>query len=116
MARPRLEIDWDEVEKLCALHCTAEEIANFINVSTDTLSRRIKEQYNMSFIDYYSKYSHRGNVSLRRKQMELAMSGDRVMLIFLGKNYLGQSDNPDKVELDYKKFNHDKEIDDKKYW
>ena len=33
-----------------------------------------------------------GFVSLRRKQYELAMAGNATMLIFLGKQYLGQSD------------------------
>jgi hypothetical protein len=33
-----------------------------------------------------------GFVSLRRKQYELAMAGNATMLIFLGKQYLGQAD------------------------
>jgi hypothetical protein len=32
--------------------------------------------------------------SLRRAQIKLALSGNAVMLIWLGKNLLGQSDNP----------------------
>lgn len=32
------------------------------------------------------------NASLRRKQFEMAMAGSIPMLIFLGKNYLKQSD------------------------
>lgn len=33
-------------------------------------------------------------VELRRKQFEMAMDGDVRMLIWLGKQYLGQKDNP----------------------
>jgi hypothetical protein len=33
-------------------------------------------------------------VSLRRAQLKLALSGNAVMLIWLGKNLLLQSDNP----------------------
>ena len=40
-------------------------------------------------------------MSLRRKQMELALNGNPAMQIFLGKNLLNQSDNPtqDKIRL-----------------
>jgi hypothetical protein len=33
-------------------------------------------------------------IELRKKQWELAMDGDVRMLIWLGKQYLGQKDNP----------------------
>ena len=33
-------------------------------------------------------------MKLRRKQIEVAMSGNHTMLIWLGKNMLGQSDTP----------------------
>ena len=44
--RPRIEIDFEpggEVEKLCALQCTGEEIAAFVGVNYDTLNSRVKE-------------------------------------------------------------------------
>ena len=31
---------------------------------------------------------------LRQKMLQQALSGDRVLMIFLSKNYLGMSDNP----------------------
>ena len=38
-------------------------------------------------------------LALRKAQWEKAMAGDTKMLIFLGKQYLGQKDTPD-MELD----------------
>ena len=38
MARPKKEIDWEIVRKLCAMQCTGEEIASFIDVDYDALN------------------------------------------------------------------------------
>ena len=46
----------------------------------------------MTFADIYKRLSAPGNVSLRRKQFELAMNGNVTMNIWLGKQKLGQSD------------------------
>lgn len=92
MARPKAEIDWDTVEKLCAIHCTGEEIASIVEVHYDTLANRIKDEFELSFSEYYKKHSARGKMSLRRKQHEVALSGNTTMLIWLGKQYLEQSD------------------------
>ena len=40
MARPKAKIDLAELEKLCAMQCTDEEIAAFFGVSTKTVERR----------------------------------------------------------------------------
>ena len=39
-------------------------------------------------------------MSLRRKQYELALEGDRTMLIWLGKQHLGQSEPYKKTEAE----------------
>jgi hypothetical protein len=44
MARPKAKIDLAELEKLCAMQCTDEEIAAFFGVSTKTVERRRKVQ------------------------------------------------------------------------
>lgn len=84
MARPPLEIDEKLVEGLARIHCTYEEIASVVGCSTDTLARR--------FADLIEQGRQQGKTSLRRKQYEVAMSGDRAMLIWLGKQLLGQSE------------------------
>jgi hypothetical protein len=94
MGRPRLEIDYEILKKLCVLQCTLEEIAGWFEVSPDTIERRIKEQYGVTFAEYYAKASMRGKIHIRRKQMQVAKSGNVTMLIWLGKQYLGQKENP----------------------
>jgi hypothetical protein len=41
--RKRIRIDVGEVEKLCALHVTDEEIAGFLGVSLRTFARRKRQ-------------------------------------------------------------------------
>ena len=92
MARPRKEIDREVVRKLCAMQCTGEEIASFIDVDYDTLNAATKREHKMGFSDYFKKHSANGKISLRRKQYEVATSGNVPMLIWLGKQYLDQKD------------------------
>lgn len=92
MARPRKVIDWPTVDKLCAIHCTCEEIAGILNVSVDTLERAVKREHKMTFAVYFEQKAAHGRMSLRRKQYELAAGGNATMLIWLGKQWLGQKD------------------------
>jgi predicted nucleic-acid-binding Zn-ribbon protein len=91
--RPKKPIDWNLVKSLCKIHCTGEEIADVLDVHYDTLNNRCNEDYDCNFSDYYKKASSGGKMSLRRKQYETAMSGNVPMLIWLGKNILGQKDH-----------------------
>lgn len=90
MARCK-EIDKESFEKLCALLCTLSEIASWFSVSEDTIERWCVRTYGEKFADIYKKYSGKGKIALRRYQMQLAEKYP-AMAIFLGKQYLGQSD------------------------
>tara|TARA_R110002096_G_C14093614_1_gene678011 strand:- start:137 stop:508 length:372 start_codon:yes stop_codon:yes gene_type:complete len=90
--RPLTEIDYKTLDKLCAIHCTGEEIAGILNIDYDTLNRRLEEDGNAGFTDYYKKKSATGKMSLRRKQIEVALEGNPTMLIWMGKQHLDQKD------------------------
>ena len=92
MGRPKIHIDQSQFEKLCNILCTLDDIAGFFDCSQDTIERWCKATYSETFADVYKKKSAVGRVSLRRKQFEVAMSGDRSLLIWLGKQQLGQRD------------------------
>jgi len=84
MARPRKAIDEKQVLNLARVGCAVTEIAALVGCSPDTLQRRFAAVIKEGF-------EHR-NASLRRKQFEAAMKGNTTMLIWLGKQYLGQRD------------------------
>jgi AraC-like DNA-binding protein len=84
VARPRKQIDEALVEKLAALHCTNDEISSVVGCSPDTLERR--------FAGTIKRGRDRGRTSLKRWQWKAAEGGNVTMMIWLGKQYLGQSD------------------------
>jgi hypothetical protein len=76
----------EDVYKLAAIGCTDSDIARWFDIAESTL------KYNFSEI--LQKGREDLKQSLRMAQLKLALNGNAVMLIWLGKNLLGQSDNP----------------------
>ena len=95
LGRPRIEINWVEFDKLCKIQATLLEIAGWFDCSDDTIENRVKEEHGMLFSEYYKRHSSGGKISLRRAQFKAALGGNTTMLIWLGKQYLGQSDRQD---------------------
>lgn len=93
--RPKLEIDWAEVDKMLAAHCTGSEIAAHFGMHPDTLYKRCEQEFRVTFTAYSQEKKSHGKALLRLKQYSEAMKGDRGMLIWLGKNLLKQSDKQD---------------------
>ena len=89
MAARRSEIDLVELEKLCQLACTDEEIAAWFNTSTRTIERRRKEP---RFAEVMARGKAKGRISVRRMQMKLLEQGNATMGVWLGKQLLGQRD------------------------
>lgn len=99
VGRPTKEIDKKKFENLCGLFCTKGEIAAFFDCSEDTIENFCKKTFKCTFSEAFKIYSSAGKVSLRRAQFKKALSGNVPLLIFLGKQYLGQKDNPDVDDL-----------------
>ena len=98
MGRPKLELDWEQFDDLCRMHCTLIEIAAWFNMSEDTIERRIREKHGVTFAELFRTKSVPGKVSVRRKQFQMAMAGNVKMLEHLGEHWLGQS-RVQKVDL-----------------
>jgi hypothetical protein len=84
-----VEIDLAELEKLASMQCTDEEIAHWFNVSTRTIERKRKSP---AFAETIARGKSKGKISLRRSQLKLVEQGNPAMAIWLGKQYLGQTD------------------------
>lgn len=98
--RPKKEIDQEQFERLCGLQCTKEEICSWFAITDKTLDSWCKRTYNDSFSVIFEQKRGKGKISLRRAQWKLAEKS-AAMAIFLGKNYLGQSDNPqDNIDME----------------
>ena len=91
--RPKKPIDYEAVEKLASLMCTQQEIASYLSMGIRTL------QNDPEFMRVFKKGIEKGKMSLRRQQYRQAENGNVTMLIWLGKQYLDQTD---KGQLDEK--------------
>lgn len=89
--RKRIDIDYKQLDKLLGLQSTLKECAFYFDCSEDTIERAIKRDKGMSFNEYREIKRQAGFISLRRNQFQLAEKNPS-MAIFLGKNYLGQTD------------------------
>lgn len=102
MGRPRIPIDWEEFEKLCQIHCTEIEIAEWFSMSVDTLNRVVKRKYKQTFAEVFKYKASKGKMSLRRKMFQTAMGdgrGSGSMQIWLSKQHLGMKE---RIENDVK--------------
>jgi hypothetical protein len=79
-------IDPNEVYKLSSIGMKNSEIAEWFGIDDSTLSYNFKQELLKGKLNL--------NQSLRKAQISLALSGNATMLIWLGRNILGQSENP----------------------
>lgn len=107
MGRPLKEFDTKTFCDLVALGHTQEEICWYFRDDTgkaaniDTLTRWCKRMFGMTFQEFYRQ---NGGMELKRKirkfQLQLCETSAS-MAIWLGKNYLGQTDHIDaRVEFE----------------
>jgi len=86
IGRNKVVIPEEEVAQLSQYHCTNKEMADFYGVPLQTFMD--------NFRDIIDKNRIITKQRLRKAQLDLALKGDRVMLIWLGKQMLGQAENP----------------------
>ena len=58
----------------------------------DTIERRCESEKGMKFAEYHAQKADGGKIAVRRAQHQRAVGGSDTMLIWLGKNWLGQTD------------------------
>ena len=96
MARPRKEIDKKDFESLLVIQCSLAEVTDFFDnklggCSEDTIERWCKRTYKKSFAEIADKKRSLGKISIRRAQFRM-MEKNATALIWVSKQYLGQSD------------------------
>ena len=87
VGRDKVVIPEEQVAQLAQYHCTNKEMADFFGVKLQTFVD--------NFRDIITKNRILTKQRLRKAQLDLALNKhDRVMLIWLGKQMLGQAENP----------------------
>ena len=92
MGTPAFKFDPNQVSIFGMYSATYETMAEYYGVSIDTIARRMKDA-GSDFCRAYKKGAGMGLMKLREAQMAKALSGDSTMLIWLGKQLLGQKDS-----------------------
>lgn len=84
-------IDAYTFEQLCSIQCTLQEIAAFFLVSPAAVENWCIRRYKKPFAECFAQFSAKGKISLRRNQFRMS-ENNPTMAIWLGKQYLGQTD------------------------
>ena len=109
MARPKKTIDFEALNRLLNIGCTGEECASVLNIDYDTLNAICKREKEINFSEYIKKGNYDFKISLRRLQyrsaqgiiktdkddntkMNIIIPPSVTMQIWLGKQFLNQSD------------------------
>lgn len=94
------DITKEQFERLASIMCTSDEIASVFGISYDTLNKWAKKEYNVDGVGQAIKqFNNVGKASLRRTQFKLAEKNAN-MAIFLGKQYLGQTDKAEQTNVE----------------
>ena len=90
--RPAALIDWKAVDRLLQAGCAGTQIAARLGIHANTLYERCRKEHDCDFSDYSQQKREHGETLLLEQQFTIAMQGDKTMLIWLGKQRLGQKE------------------------
>lgn len=85
-------IDWKKVENLIVHGCSGVQIAATLGMHPETLYDRCLKENKRHYSEYSHEFWEKGNAQLHAKQYQMAMKGDKTLMVWLGKNRLKQTD------------------------
>lgn len=91
--RPRVPIDFNQLDKLLELHLSLEDVANFFDCSVDSIKRAVKREKKKTFALYSQQKSLKGKMLLMDRFWDGVKKGNTSLIIFGLKNRCGWHDN-----------------------
>jgi hypothetical protein len=86
-------IDWELVGEYLMAGCSGVEVAAQLGIHENTLYQRCKSDLGVDFVAFKQEKQASGESLLRKVQFDAAIKDkDRAMLIWLGKQRLGQKE------------------------
>lgn len=92
VGRPKKELDWKVLDSILQFGANLIDCSDILNLSEDTIQKRIRDQFDLTFTEYRHRKMSKMRMKLLQKQFDVAMKGSTALLIWLGKQYLGQSE------------------------
>ena len=89
--RPLRDLDVEQIAAAAGIGCTTEEIAAIMKMSPSRFYQRMREDPIIK--DAIEAGREHGKATLRRLQWQGAQKGNSTMLVWLGKQLLGQKDH-----------------------
>lgn len=100
MGRTRAIIDWDKVDHLIVTGSNGVQVAANLGICADTLYRHVESEKGMTFAAYFQEKRSKGDSILHNTQYEVAVkTKNPSMLIWLGKQRLGQRDRDEEANI-----------------
>ena len=94
--------NWDKLDAMLQFKVPLSFCADYLECSEDTIERRIRDEWDMTFSQYHALKMQRTSVKLQQKAIEMAIAGHATMLIFSLKNIANWSDrieSPDPKDM-----------------
>lgn len=105
LGRPKKRVTKEELRKLCEIRCTLKEVAYFFNCSDDTIERRCKQYFKLTFAEFRNACLDASKIVLRRTAFKRAIQGSDSLLKTLLKElnvFDEQSGSHETTDLDRK--------------
>lgn len=85
MARPKIEINWEEIENYMQLGATTDDLVKLTKISESTLKRECKNKFGKQIKELLKENRNILALSLRNELVKKAKSGDTQALIYANK-------------------------------
>lgn len=98
---PKMTFNWEQVGEMFGIQCTITEVCGVLGCCYDTLAKACLADNGFTIAELKESKTSDGKRSLRKAQFDVATkSKNPVMLIWLGKNYLAQTDKTETTDKD----------------
>jgi len=98
---PKKAIDWRFVDQMLIEGASGTQVAACLGINPDTLYKRCEDENNVNFSAYSQEKRSIGDRAIHAKQYEKAIQeGNPTLLIWLGKQRLGQSETLESNQVD----------------
>ncbi len=98
--RPQVPVSTEELKDLMQFYPALEEIADWFNCSPDTIERRVREEWNLTFAEFRKRFSGKTRLMMKRKAITMALEeSNEKMLLYCLRTMTDLDDRQKPVDL-----------------